>query len=306
MREKVLLVGEAPALVGIVTEPEGELDPSRPVLIVLNSGLVPRVGPYRATVKLTRRAAQAGFVAVRFDLSGVGDSDARRDHTSFEERWIADTRAVMDHLEKTRGATRFVLMGLCSGADNSFQTASRDARVAGVVLIDGYAYKTRGYHARYYAKRLRDPETVLRFAQRAAKKLAGRVLPAGRGAEGGEASGSESGEAAEPGASEPGASAQYVREFPPRDEVARALRTMLARGAKLCVVHSGGMEIYYNHASQFRDAFRDVDFGDALSVHYFEDADHTFTELRQQRALHEAITSWLVQSFPRARPAPKG
>lgn len=301
MREKVLLVGEAPALVGILTEPEGELDPSRPVLIVLNSGLVPRVGPYRATVKLTRRAARAGFVAVRFDLSGVGDSDARRDHASFEERWIADTRAVMDHLEKSRGATRFVLMGLCSGADNSFQTASRDARVAGVVLIDGYAYKTPGYHARYYAKRLRDPQTVLRFAQRAAKKLAGRVLPSRGGAEPGEASGSEPGEAAEPGAG-----AQYVREFPPREEAARALRTMLARGAKLCVVHSGGMEIYYNHASQFRDAFRDVDFGDALSVHYFEDADHTFTELRQQRALHEAIAAWLVQSFPRARPTPRG
>lgn len=300
MRERVLLVGEAPALVGILTEPEGELDPSRPVLIVLNSGLVPRVGPYRATVKLTRRAAQAGFVAVRFDLSGVGDSDARRDNTSFEERWIADTRAVMDHLERARGATRFVLMGLCSGADNSFQTAARDPRVAGVVLIDGYAYKTPGYHARYYAKRLRDPQTVLRFAKRAAKKLADRVLRSGRGAEPGEASGDATAEPAELGAS-----AQYVREFPPRDEAARALRTMLARGAKLCVVHSGGMEIYYNHASQFRDAFRDVDFGDALSVHYFEEADHTFTELAQQRALHEAISSWLVRSFPRLRPAPK-
>jgi pimeloyl-ACP methyl ester carboxylesterase len=292
MREKVLLVGEAPALVGILTEPEGEVDPSRPVLIVLNSGLVPRVGPYRATVKFTRRAAREGFAAVRFDLSGVGDSDARRDHASFEERWIADTRAVMDHLEKTRGATSFVIMGLCSGADNAFQTAKRDARVAGIVQVDGYAYKTPGYQARYYGKRLRDPATVLRLAKRAAGKLRGRLFGR-RGASAGRDEGSES----EPLEPPVGADAQYMREFPPRDEVAADLRTMLARGLELCVVHSGGMEIYYNHASQFRDAFRDVDFGDALCVHYFEDADHTFTELSQQRALHDAVAEWLRRRF---------
>jgi pimeloyl-ACP methyl ester carboxylesterase len=292
MRERVLLVGEAPALVGIVTEPEGELDPSLPVLIVLNSGLVPRVGPYRSTVKFTRRAAREGFAAVRFDLSGVGDSDARRDNASFEERWIADTRAVMDHLEKTRGATRFVIMGLCSGADNAFQTAKRDARVAGIVQVDGYAYKTPGYHARYYGKRLRDPEVMKRFAQRAAIRLRNRFL--GKlGAATARAEASES-PPLEPSAA---ADAQYMREFPPRDEVAADLRTMLARGLELCVVHSGGMEIYYNHASQFRDAFRDVDFGDALTVHYFEEADHTFTELAQQRALQEAVAEWLRQRF---------
>jgi pimeloyl-ACP methyl ester carboxylesterase len=207
MREKVLVVGEAPALVGIVTEPEGELDPSRPVLIVLNSGLVPRVGPYRATVKFTRRAAREGFAAVRFDLSGVGDSDARRDNASFEERWVADTRAVMDHLEKTRGMRRFVIMGLCSGADNAFQTAKRDERVVGIVQIDGYAYKTPGYHARYYGKRLRDPETVLRFARASGGKAhepRARRRPRRR-------------EAARPTRLEAGGDAapQYVREFPP-------------------------------------------------------------------------------------------
>lgn len=293
MRERVLLVGEAPALVGVVTEPEGGVDPDLPVLLVLNSGLVPRVGPYRSTVNVTRRAASEGFVTVRFDLSGVGDSDARRDNASFEERWIGDVRAVMDHLEKTRGASRFVLMGLCSGADNAFQTAKRDARVAGIVQIDGYAYKTPGYHARYYGKRLRDPRTLGRFAQRALSGIGSRLIGrlAGAGA-------ARAGEASITPAAP--ADAQYIREFPPRDEVAGDLRAMLARGMKLCVVHSGGMEIYYNHKSQFRDAFRDVDFADALTVHYFDEADHTFTELAQQRALHDAVTAWLRSSFPKS------
>lgn len=294
MRERVLLVGEAPALVGVVTEPAGGADPDRPVLLVLNSGLVPRVGPYRSTVNVTRRAAREGFLSVRFDLSGVGDSDARRDNASFEDRWIGDTRAVMDHLEKSRGASRFVLMGLCSGADNAFQTAKRDERVAGIVQIDGYAYKTPGYHARYYGKRLRDPQTLRRFAHRALSGIGSRLV----GGLAGSASVSGDDTPLVPAAP---ADAQYIREFPPRDEVAGDLRAMLARGMKLCVVHSGGMEIYYNHKSQFRDAFRDVDFAGALTVHYFDEADHTFTELAQQQALHDAVTTWLRDTFPKSR-----
>ncbi len=282
-RERVLVVGEGPALIGILTEPAAGLDPRRPVLLVLNSGLLPRSGPARSSVKAARRAAALGLAAVRFDLSGVGDSEARRDTASFEERWVGDTRAVMDHLEAVHGARRFVLMGLCSGADNSFQTAKRDPRVVGVVLLDGYAYKTPGYYARYYGRRLLDPPRVGAFARRALKGLVARAVR-GRWAVDG---------ASAPPRAEP----QYVREFPPRDEVAADLRAMVARGVKLCVVHSGGMEIYFNHRSQFRDAFRDVEFGDALEVHHFADADHAFTELAQQELLHGAIQRFLRRHF---------
>jgi hypothetical protein len=91
----------------------------------------------------------------------------------------------------------------------------------------------------------------------------------------------------------PGPQPQYVREFPPKAEVASQLRAMIARGLQLCVIHSGAMDLYYNYAEQFRDAFRDVAFGDALALHYFEDADHTFTELAQQRALQDAVDRFL-------------
>jgi len=86
-----------------------------------------------------------------------------------------------------------------------------------------------------------------------------------------------------------------MREFPARDRVAENLRVMLRRGVKLCVIHSGAMTLLYNYAEQFRDAFRDVDFGDALRVHYFENADHTFTELAQQALLQGAIRKFLTE-----------
>jgi hypothetical protein len=58
------------------------------------------------------------------------------------------------------------------------------------------------------------------------------------------------------------------------------------------------MEIYCNHEGQFRDAFRDVEFGTALTTGYFRNADHTFTETSQQRALHHTIAAWLRGVFP--------
>jgi hypothetical protein len=102
----------------------------------------------------------------------------------------------------------------------------------------------------------------------------------------------------QPTAAQSAATAQYVREFPPRYAVAEALREMVTRGLHLCVLNSGGMEIYCNHEGQFRDAFRDVEFGTALTTGYFRNADHTFTETSQQRALHHTIAAWLRGVFP--------
>jgi len=297
MREKALVLGDDRSMIGISSDPEHELDPRRPALIVLNSGLVHRIGPYRVSVKVTRRAAQEGFLAVRFDLSGVGDSEARRDASSFEERWIADTRTVMDHITRTRGVKEFVLMGLCSGADNSFQTARRDERVVGVVLLDGYAYKTPGYYARYYGRRALDRQVWKRFGRSVLERTRAAVR---RGIV---PSRSQDGIAPAPDASGLGGPKhehvpQYVREFPARDQVAANLRDMIARGVRLYFIHSGGMERFYNYEDQLRDAFTDVDFQDRLTLDYFANADHTFTELHNQRVLIDSIGGWLRRSFP--------
>jgi pimeloyl-ACP methyl ester carboxylesterase len=316
IREKVITVGESPALVGIVCEPASGVDPACPALIVLNSGLLPRVGPGRSSVVATRRAAERGLLGVRFDLSGVGDSDPRRDVASFEDRWIDDTRAMLDRLQSTRGIERFVLMGLCSGADTSFQLAVRDERVAGLVLLDGYAYRTPEFLARRYGEKVLDPASVGRLAKRTFTGLLKRVVdgrrvseppPSGAPASTPPPSLAPASTPPPPLTEDdlevsipPGPQPQYVREFPPKAQVASQLRVMVARGVQLCIIHSGAMDLYYNYADQFRDAFRDVPFGDALALHYFADADHTFTELSQQRAMQQAVEDFLKR-FTRSK-----
>jgi len=106
----------------------------------LNSGLVHRVGPNRLYVNLARRVAELGLTALRFDLSGVGDSRVRQDNLPFEESAIQDTQEAMNLLAQTRNIDQFVLLGICSGAVNSFAVACRDSRVAGAVMINPLAY----------------------------------------------------------------------------------------------------------------------------------------------------------------------
>ena len=140
IREKVVLFGSASSLVGIVTDPIDATDATRPGVILLNAGLLHRIGPNRLHVELARRLAAKGLVVLRFDFSGIGDSDVREDDLPFWESAILETQEAMTFLEKSRGLRRFVLMGLCSGAVSLFRTARVDSRVAGAVLLDPWGY----------------------------------------------------------------------------------------------------------------------------------------------------------------------
>jgi len=129
--------GEGRALIGVLAEPAPVWgDDELPGVIFLNGGLVHRVGTSRLHVTLARRLAARGLPALRFDLSGIGDSEPSADALSPARRWTAETRRAMDFLEAEAGATRFLLIGHCSGAAVSYQTAAEDARVAGIGLLN--------------------------------------------------------------------------------------------------------------------------------------------------------------------------
>ena len=77
-----------------------------------------------------------GFVVLRFDHSGVGDSNVREDKLPFEASAISETQEAINCLSRLRDSKRFVLFGLCSGTLTSFRTASGDPRVVGAVLLN--------------------------------------------------------------------------------------------------------------------------------------------------------------------------
>lgn len=167
MTEEALLLGSSPPLVGIVSTAGGEGELREPAAIILNAGIVHHVGPNRWTVRLARRLAEQGRLAVRFDHAGVGDSEARCDSLAFERSSIAEVREVMDQIQRRYGTRSFVLLGLCSGAATSILTAQVDERVTAAVLVNppggggdesaDHHLLNEGWARRYWSISLLDP-----------------------------------------------------------------------------------------------------------------------------------------------------
>lgn len=141
MRESAVLFGKTESLVGVITDPpEAKRNQQLPAIIFLNAGILHRVGPNRLYVKMARTLAAMGFVVLRFDFSGIGDSPVRNDTLPFRESIIRETQEAMDYLQRARGRQRFVLTGICLGAAVSFRTARCDPRVVGAVLINPWGH----------------------------------------------------------------------------------------------------------------------------------------------------------------------
>lgn len=134
MKEQVLRFGDGGQLVGVLGEPPGA-ERRELGVVLLNAGLVHHAGPNRLWVRLARALALEGFFTLRGDFSGIGDSPPRGDTLPFEKSAVQETQAAMDALA-ARGPRRFVLVGLCSGAEIAFKTACADERVAAAALIN--------------------------------------------------------------------------------------------------------------------------------------------------------------------------
>lgn len=281
MREKVLRFGVERGLSGVLSEPD-EIVPGAPGVVLLNSGILHHVGPSRLYVSLARRLATEGHVSFRFDFSGIGDSESRKDSLPFVESAPAETQAGMDLLQKKFGIERFLLIGLCSGADMAFKVAGLDERVTGIVQLDPYAYRTWGYYLRRYGPKLLNPMAYL-------ASIKGRRRNAQIARERASAEHQETYTAPE-----------YRRIFPPREEVEAQLQKLVARDVRMLNIFSDGQPEHINHAAQYARAFPSVDFGDLLTVEYVRHAAHTFTDLGDQARIEEWVSRWAEVTRPPA------
>ena len=277
-REKAVRFGSSASLVGVVTEAAtGTAAADRPAFLFLNSGILHRVGSCRMHVRMARALSAAGFDCLRFDYSGIGDSDQRRDSLSFEESAVVETREAMDYLAKTKGSKRFILMGLCSGADMAHETAVSDERVAGIVMLDAWAYMNFGYKLRRYGPKLLDVGAWRNSLGIRWRRFRGTFVDRRTCVPG-----SEGVEYEVP---------KYVRVFPPRERVAADLKGFVSRGIEMYYLWTGGLE-EYNHRGQHAGTFRDVRFGSLLREEHLPDADHILTGLAHQAYVVTNVVAW--------------
>ncbi len=138
IKEEVYTFGNTAPMKGVITIPVKTGNNSLPAILLINTGLIHRIGPNQLYVRIARELAAMGFLVLRFDMSGIGDSNFREDTLPFEKSAILDIMEAMTALNTSHGMKQFMLAGICSGAAAAFQTACHDQRVTGAILINTF------------------------------------------------------------------------------------------------------------------------------------------------------------------------
>ncbi len=252
-----------PGLVGVLhrpCSPDGVVHPV--ALILFNAGLAGRTGPYREYVMIARALARAGFTVFRYDQAGLGDSPVPRQQGG--DRRQREARAAMTLVGAETGIMRFVLGGLCSGADDAFHLAVGDARVVGCLLLDGLGYTTPGFWIRHVLPRLFKPRRWVS----ALRKL----------------------KSSEPGLLD-------MRDFPGQDEARSQLEALVERDVRLFFIYTSGSYYYVNHEGQLGKALGPAARSPRVEVAFWRDCDHTFYLRQDRRKLVSHTLDWMGRMF---------
>lgn len=127
---------------GMLHEPDPRIARGICVLL-LSPGIKGRVGPHRLYLKFVTALVPLGFHVLRFDYSGLGDSDGSVDegllsdmyNTIQDGRYVADTLSAMDWMQQVYGIRRFVGSGLCGGSISALLTAAVDRRIESILSL---------------------------------------------------------------------------------------------------------------------------------------------------------------------------
>jgi pimeloyl-ACP methyl ester carboxylesterase len=138
MTERSVFFGPDSAIFGIITEPRpGES--RRRAVIMLNAGADLHVGVHGMHVSLARQWASRGYVVLRMDLAGLGDSRKRpgqADNEVFPTTALDDIRAALQLLRDRYAVGDITLFGLCSGAYHALRAAADGAAVNRILMVN--------------------------------------------------------------------------------------------------------------------------------------------------------------------------
>jgi dienelactone hydrolase len=274
--EQAILFGPRQSLVGILARPVAPAPSENAAILILNTGIIHRVGHHRMYVTISRALAELGHTVLRFDFSGIGDSDPRNDNLSPLESCLADIKEAMDWLEGNRHITRVILVGLCSGADHAVLYGHTDKRVCGLVLMDPTIPATVRYYFQYMRPRLthlRNWMTVLTGKSRMLRSLIDEVV-----------------HAAQPKWKSDELSLQNLRFHSCLEQ---SYQNAVAQRVEILAIFTGETT-RQTYREQILDAFPNVSFGDQLRLEFFPGSDHTFVLQADRAKLTQLLLDWVA------------
>jgi pimeloyl-ACP methyl ester carboxylesterase len=282
--EQTVLAGTKHSLVGVMTRSSVVQPSMKPTVVILNTGIIHRVGHHRMSVTLARRLAAAGFHALRFDFAGVGDSETRMDGLSPLDSSLADLGEVVDWLERERGIARVVLVGLCSGADHAILHGHDDPRVVGLVLMDPSIPTTARFYLQYILRNLTRFRSYVSVALGRSGLL--RIWLADL------LYGLRSNANMRPAS---------LEELRFHKFLGQSYRNAIANGVQILAIFTGD-STRQTYQEQMLDAFPGIEFGNQLVLEFFQGSDHLFSLERDRIRLFDLILGWIL-SLPGYRVA---
>ncbi len=136
--------GDSSRLFGVLTTPISATQ-ERPVIVMLTIGANPHYGSNAMYVRWARNFSSLGFSSLRFDISGIGESDPSPGEPPIQpypKAAATDIEAALGCLRE-KGYGKFVLIGLCSGGYHAFKTATLDPDVAATMIINAQTFDFR-------------------------------------------------------------------------------------------------------------------------------------------------------------------
>lgn len=270
--EHAVLFGGRASLVGIVAKGVSTAPADCPAIVILNTGIIHRVGHHRMFVTMSRALAAGGYTALRFDFSGIGDSEPRDGGLSPEDACMADIKDALGWLERELKASRMILVGLCSGADNAVLYSHTDPRILGLVLMDPSIPPTLRYFMHNIAQRVARVQSwfnVLSGRSRTLRMFVRHWLPT-----------TQSGWKAPP--------------YPLQDRQTseRHYQKLVDNGIQILAVFTEETT-RQTYREQMVEALPNVSFGDRLKLEFFPGSDHTFGLEADRRRLIQVILQWI-------------
>jgi len=244
-------------------------DKSKPLLILLNSGLLPSCGPHRIYIQIAEAMNLKQMDCLRLDLSGLGESKSRTDIQDELERMKMDILETIDHLQNNFNYPGFLLFGICSGADYGYAAALHDPRIEGLFCVESFAYKTADFKIRQFFSRIR-PASILKFLY---GKIHKKIFTQ---------------------SNNHSSSLFYeLRTFPDAELIQEQLNDLLDRGCSVTILNNKGSSHLMNSPQQWKSIFPRLVNHPEFKADYWGKVDHTFTSVIAQQALIEKVISWV-------------
>jgi pimeloyl-ACP methyl ester carboxylesterase len=138
LTERPVWFGTEAQLFGIVTEP-AQGNANRRAVVFPNTGTDFHMGASRMYVKLARAWARRGYLVLRMDFAGIGDSGTRSgrpDNDLFPPAALDDIRAGMKFVRDRYGVQELTLCGLCSGGYHTLRAAAAGLNVQRILMVN--------------------------------------------------------------------------------------------------------------------------------------------------------------------------